>query len=299
VRILIIGALGNLASATLERLTSDYPATTVRLTSHRDAGVQVLRARYPNAETMKADWNDAASLRAAVAGVDRVLVVMTDFVINESIATPNLIRALREEGRAELVLRFIALPPGLERDKLSAEVLATRAGAMLTLEAKPRLDASGLPVCYVNAACWIAYNVGWFYAHDIRESRQIRMPASTDMARQWVTEGDLAAVFARILTDPAASHVGREYHMAGGPRLTYAAQATLIGRVLGETVRWVDDDLGLRRAMGEGFDTLMTYLEHETEAYRDVPTTRDLENLLGRERTSLEDYVRGIRAELV
>ncbi|TXS91855.1 NAD(P)H-binding protein [Parahaliea maris] len=298
-RILIIGALGNLASPTIELLVAKHPDVTLRLTSHRDSGVMELGEKYPSAEVMQADWNDLDSLKRAVKDVDRVLVVMTDWVIDESIATPNLIEALNAEGSVELVLRFIALPPGLTRESVPPDVFATRGGAMLTLEAKPLLDSSQLPVCYVNAACWIGFNIEWFYGEDIRKLRKIRMPAATDMARQWVAEGDLAEAFVKILTDPAEDHVGREYLVTGGTRYTYQDQAELISRELGERVDWVDDDTGLRDIMGDKFDTLMTYLGHETQVYGAVPATQELEKLLGRERTSLEQYVRSIKDSLL
>jgi NAD(P)H dehydrogenase (quinone) len=298
-RVLIIGALGNLAYLTTIKLAGFHPYVHLRLTSHRATGLKQLQAEFPHAEVVQADWNDAASLRSAVRGVDRVLVVMTDWVIDESIATPNLIRALETEARVETVLRFIALPPGLKAECLAPDVLATRAGAMLTLVAKPLLDASQLPTCYVNASCWIGFNIRWFYGQDIRASGRIRMPADTDMPRQWVTEGDLSEAFVRILTEAPAMHVGREYRVAGGPSYTYAEQASLIGRVLARDIRWVDDDSSLRRIMGDKFDRLLTYLLHEVEAYRGVPQTRQLELLLGRDRTSLESYVETIRTSLI
>jgi NAD(P)H dehydrogenase (quinone) len=298
-RILIIGALGNLASLTAAMLAASFPDIQLRLTSHRLIGLERLHAQYPIAEVVYADWNDFHSLRNAVRGVDRVLVVTTDWVIDESVATSNLIRALELEGRVETLLRFIALPPGLTRESLTPDLLATRAGAMLTLIAKPLLDASRLPVCYVNAACWIGFNISWFYAHDIRALGQIRMPSATDMPRRWVTEGDLSEVFAKILTEAPRLHVSHHYHVAGGPTYTYEAQAAVVGQVLGKDVRWVDDDSSLRRIMGDKFDKLFAYLVHEVDAYRNVPAMRDLELLLGRERTTLEQYVQSIRPSLV
>ena len=298
-RVLIIGALGNIGSLVAASIAAGSPAVQLRVTSHRTEGLQELSRRHPHAEVYFADWNDFESLRHAVREVDRILVVMTDFIVDESIATPNLIRALKQEGRVQTVLRFMALPPGLTTDTVSPEVLATRAGAMLTLIAKPLLDASGLPVCYVNASCWIGYNMSWFYANDIRTDSTIRMPKATDMPRQWVTEGDIRDVCAKILTDAPKIHVGREYLLAGGPRYTYAEQASLISRVIERPVRWIDDDSSLRTIMGDKFDILLTYLLHEVDAYRYVPQTRQLEDLLGRDRTSLRSYIESIRASLI
>lgn len=298
-RVLIIGALGNLGSLAAAKLSHEHPDIRLRLTSHRAEGVAELQRRFPAAEVMQADWNDQASLARAALDVDRLLIVMTDFVVDEAVATPNIIRALEQAGRVELVLRFIALPPGLDRARLDPEILATRAGAMLTLTAKPLLDQSALPVCYVNASCWIGFNIGWFYAGDIRAHSQICMPASTDMPRQWVAEQDLCDAFVKILTGDPAKHVRKEYLVAGGDRYRYGEQAALIGSVLGRNIQWVDSDSSLRRLMGDKFDKLLTYLGHEIDAYRNVPQTRHLEDLLGRPRMTLRSYVESIRESLI
>jgi uncharacterized protein YbjT (DUF2867 family) len=298
-RILIIGALGNLGSLAAAKLAHEHPDISLRLTSHRVEGVAELQRRFPKAEVMKADWNDPASLTQAVQSVDRILIIMTDFVVDEAVATPNIIRALEQAGRIELVLRFIALPPGLDRQRIDPELLATRAGAMLTLTAKPLLDKSSLPVCYVNASCWIGFNIGWFYAEDIRAHSQICMPASSDMPRQWVAEQDICDAFVKILTTDPALHGRKEYLVAGGERYSYAEQAALIGSVLGRNIRWVDTDASLRRLMGDKFDKLIRYFAHEIDAYRSVPQTRNLEDLLGRPRLTLRSYVESIRESLI
>jgi hypothetical protein len=50
--------------------------------------------------------------------------------------------------------------------------------------------------------------------------------------------------------------------------------------------------------MGNTFEKMRTYLLHEVVAYRNVPATRQLEQLLGRERTTLSQYVDSISASL-
>jgi uncharacterized protein YbjT (DUF2867 family) len=291
VKILIMGATGNLAALTARTVAQNHPEAELRLASHREAGRSALAAAFPRAEIVYSDWYDEASVRVAVTGVDKVLIVTPDFVTDEAVATQNFIQAMREGGTASLVLRFIAIPPGFTIDRLMPAQLATRAGAALHLVAKPLLDASKLPVCYVNAACWIMFNLAWFIAADVKASRRFIMPSATDAHRQWIAESDLAELFAKILTDDARPHVGREYLVTGGPRYTYAQVANLIGNVLDAAVTYVDSDEGLRRTMGRDFDALMTYFSHEVHAYSSVPATQTLERLLGRPRLSLREYV--------
>jgi uncharacterized protein YbjT (DUF2867 family) len=251
----------------------------------------LLRESFPKAEVVAADWYHEASLREAIDGTDKALMVTPDFVTDERVVTPNVIRAVKSAGGVSQLLRFIAIPPGLTVGDLTPEQLATRCGAALHLVAKPLLDASGIPITYVNAACWIMFNLPWFLAEDVKASRRLLMPSAADAARQWVSENDIADVFAKILSEEASRHVGREYLVTGPQRYTFAQVAALLGGILGERVTYTDDDTGVRRAMGTNFPQLMTYFSHETQAYSGVPATRTIEELLGRPQVTLPQYI--------
>jgi NAD(P)H dehydrogenase (quinone) len=290
-KILILGATGNLGRLTAAAMSAGHPSVDLRLTSHREAGKASLRDAFPQAEVVDADWYDPLSLRDAVSGVDRILMVTPDFTTDEAVVTPNVIGAIKATGGIQQLLRFIAIPPGLSINDLTPAQLATRCGATLHLVAKPLLDASGLPVTYVNAACWIMFNLPWFMAEDVRLSRRLLMPAVADSPRRWIAETDIADLFTKILTDDAAAHIGREYLVTGQQRYSFAQVAELLSDVLGESVAYEDDDRPLRCAMGESFDVLMTYFTHETKAYDAVPATRTVETLLGRPQLNLREYI--------
>jgi NAD(P)H dehydrogenase (quinone) len=289
-RILILGATGNLGGLTASLLAAD-PDVALRLASSRAAGGAALRERFPKAEVVQADWYDVGSLKAAVAGVDRVFVITPDFVTDEVVVTPNIIGAVRAAGSVKQLLRLIAIPPGLTAAHLAPDELATRCGAAMHMVAKPLLDASGLPLTYLNVPCWIMFNLPWFLAEDVKTRRRLAMPAKSDSARLWVSETDIAAVAAKLLTDPFAEHVDKEYRLTGTKRYAYADLAELLSEVLGDRVTYVDDDTSLRRAMGDNFDTLMTYFKHETRDYGRVPSTDTVSRLLGRPQMTLRDYV--------
>ena len=290
-KILILGATGNLGRLTATILASQQPALSLRLTSHRQDGCDSLREAFPNAEVMLADWNVGSTLPPAVAGVDKVLMITPDFITDESVVTPNLIRAIKASGTVSQVVRFIAIPPGFSVKDLTPDQLATRCGAAQHVIAKPLLDASGLPMTYVNAACWIMFNLPWFMAEDVKASRRLLMPVEADAARHWVSETDIAEVFAKILSDHARLHIGREYLLSGGRRYTFAQVAALLSAAVNDKVVYVDDDSGVRRAMGDNYSKLMTYFSHETQAYSAVPSTNTVAELLGRPQVSLPDYI--------
>ena len=295
-KVLILGATGNLGGLTTQVLLGYQTAPQLRLVSSRAAGCSVLRQRFPQCEVVEADWYDVASLSVAAAGVDRVFVVTPDFATDESLVTPNIIRAIRAAGTVRQLVRLIAIPPGLTQADLSAEVRATRIGAAIHTIAKPLLDASRLPITYVNVPCWIMFNLPWFLAEDVKSQRCIAMPATSDAARLWVSEADIAAVAAKLLTDPAETHVGQEYRLTGERRYTFAQLAQLLSDVVGEPVTYIHEEASLRRIMGDNFPALMTYFGHETRDYASVPVTDTIRRLLRRSPVTLREYLEANRS---
>lgn len=293
-KILILGATGNIGGLTAERLVA-RGVTGLRLASSREAGLAALAERFPGAETIQADWYDEASLTQAMQGVSRVLVVTPDFVTDENVVTPNIIRAAKAAGSIEQIVRLIAIPSGLTAEKLPQRFLDTRCGANLHVIAKPLLDASGLPVTYINVPGWIMFNLPWFLAPEVKANRRLAMPAVTDADRMWVSEGDIADVAATVLTAPASDHVGEEHVLTAPERFSYRAIARLLSDELGEEVQYADDDGPLREAMGEAFDMLMTYFEHETQAYGEVTHSETMARLLGRPQETVRDYIKASR----
>lgn len=287
---LVLGATGHLAGLTADILHRSAPED-LRVATSRERKFERLRQRFPGAEVVIADWNEESSLVNAMDGVTTLLVVTPDMTTDESVVTPNIIAAAKEVGSIELIVRLIAMTRGLTIDDLSKEFLTTRIGAAQHVIAKPQLDASGLPVAYCNVPAWIAFNLPTFLATDVKPRRRLSMPASTDAARMWVTEGDVAEVLAHLLTDAAADHVGKEYLLTSPTRLRYKDIAAIFSEVLGETVTYHDDDEPLRAAMGPGFDTLMTYFLHERGAYADVEHEETITEILGRPAETLRDYI--------
>lgn len=290
-RILILGATGNLGGLTSERLAGkgDFK---LRLASSREAGRAALAERFPDAEAVVADWYDEASLETAMQGITRVFVVTPDFMTDERVVTPNIIKAAKAVGSIEQIVRLIAIPPGLTEDKLSRAFLDTRCGANLHVIAKPLLDASGLPMTYINVPGWIMFNLPWFLAPEVKANRRLAMPAITDANRMWISEGDIAEVVATVLTAPVADHVGKEHVLTAPARYDYPAIAALLGEELGEDVAYADDDGPLRETMGDAFDALMTYFEHETQAYGGVTHSETVAALLGRPQETVRDYIK-------
>jgi len=197
--------------------------------------------------------------------------------------------------QVELLVRFLGMPPEFTAQDLTQEFLDTRCGANLHAVAKPLLDTSGISVCYVNVPGWIMFNASSFFFPEIKANRRIAMPSVTDQRRMWVSEHDIAAVMAKVLSEPAADHAGQNYVLTSAERYTYSDLARLFSDALGEPVACVDDDAALRSMMGNEFDRLMTYFRHETQAYGNVVHVETAAQLLGRPQQTLRDYIESSR----
>lgn len=287
---LIFGATGNLGGLTAGLLHGSSP-DTLRVSTSREPGLSRLERRFPNAEAVLCDWNDRASLVKALDGVSRLLVIPPDFMTNENRVTPNIIAAAREVGSVEQIVRFLGMPPTMTLEQTPPEYVATRCGAGLHVVAKHHLDASGLPVTYVNVPTWIMFNLALFVATDVKPRRRISMPAWSDSARMWVSERDIAQVFAHVLTDPVTDHVGREHVLTSPDRYTYADVAGIFSEVLDDDVTYVDDDSTLRASMGDAFEGMQTYLRCEHGTYDDLEHNPGITDLLGRSPQTLSEYI--------
>jgi NAD(P)H dehydrogenase (quinone) len=288
-RVLILGATGNIGALAANRLIREN--VILRLVSSRESGVHSLRERFPTAEVMQADWYDPVSLKTAMRDVDRVFIVTPDFVTDETVVTPNIIEAVRDAGSVAQILRLSAMPPGLKATDVSKEVLATRCGAAQHMVAKPLLDASGLPITYLNVACWIMFNLSWYLSEPVKTKQQLLMPAVTDAPRRWVSEEDIADVIVRILTDKPEIHIGQDYLMTGAEQFDYEDVARLLSDVTGKAITYVDDDSMLRTSMGDHFDAVMTYYTHESRDYVSVPASDAKLKILGVRQMTFQEYL--------
>lgn len=294
-RILIIGATGRLASIVVEQLTGNA-SVSLRLTSSRNDGVELLRENYPEAEVMKADWYDIESLKTAFNGVERVLMMLPDFVIKEEVVVPNIVAAYNSQQGIEQFVRLLAIPEGHTVEHMAQEYKDTLCGTALHVIGKSLLDKTELPLTYLNVPSWFTSNFLWFFGIDVKKYRKIRMPF--DAKRPYLVDEDIASCFSKVLAEDVAAHLGNHYVIMGRDRYTFSDVAAIIGKEIGETVTYEDTDEGLKE-MGEDTDLLITYLKHESRLWERASYRDDILQLLGHEPQSLSEWIHLNREEFI
>ncbi|MBV9796348.1 MAG: SDR family oxidoreductase [Actinobacteria bacterium] len=174
--------------------------------------------------TRRADYNDPASLRAALAGADRLLFVSGSEVGQRVPQHQAVVDAARETGVGLVV--YTSAPKADSSDmKLAEEHLATERA----------LIASGVPYVFLRNGWYIenyTAQLPVFLEHGL-------FGAAGDGLISVATRADLAEAAAAVLVSEGDDHHHRVYEL-GGQSFTLPVLAAEIARVSGRPVRYTD-----------------------------------------------------------
>ena len=278
-KILILGATGTIGHHLAEELVSVAPQIQLRLTSRRDEGVARLKREFPNAEICKTDFLDLTSLKSAIEGINKIMVVNPD-LIDEKRACSNLVEAVGLAGGVTHVLRLLTYPPGLTAADIKPEARAIPIGFNQGITARQALDASDIPVTYVNVISSFMTNLLWS-ADLIRAKQRFVMPCP--QTQTWIHPADIAKVCARILADDPCLHTGNTYELSGVELISYDDIADMLTHELGVSIEHSDDEALLKEMFGDEYELSTNYFEFERDYYANVQATDIIERFLGRQ----------------
>jgi len=242
------------------------------------------------AEVVRFDLEDRATVHAALAGVDRLGVIMPPFLVG-SPAEASLVGAAREAG-----VRFVtrlstigATADGLTpmaRHHAAADERVRTSGLDWTL-IKPTFFMDNLLTYSIDSI----HRDGAFYG------------AAGDGKASWVSSRDIAEVAAAALLDPSA-HRGQDYELTGPEALSSAEVAALASEVAGRTIRYVDIPAetlrsnliaaGTPAAFADGIVTL----EALKASGKMAAVSPNVERILGRPGERYRDFLLRNRARL-
>jgi NAD(P)H dehydrogenase (quinone) len=274
--IVVTGATGHLGRLVVESvLDRGVPAGEIVATGRTVAKLADLAER--GVVVRSADYGDPASLRAAFAGVDKLLLVSGSEVGKRVAQHGNVIAAAKDSGA-----RLIAYTSILKADT-SSLVLAEEHRAT-----EQALAASGVPYVFLRNSWYIENYTGQlpvYLEHGIAG-------AAGNGRVSAATRADYAEAAAAVLT--GEGHEGAVYEL-GGPSFSMAELAAAVSATAGRTVSYTDLPVeqytavlvgaGLPEAAAAVFadgDRGVAQGELLTEA-------NDLEKLIGRAPTSLAD----------
>ena len=219
-RLLVTAATGQLGRKVVEALLKHVPASALAVTV-RDAdkaanlaaaGIDVRVADY----TQPGDWD------AALAGIERVLLISSSAVGQRTPQHRNVIDAASRAG-----VSLIAYTSVLHADH-SALALARE-----HRETESLLEASGLPTVLLRNG-WYTENLTGSLAHELASG--VRLGSAGDGRFASATRADYAAAATRVLVEEG--HAGKTYELAGDTAYTLTEYAAEVSRLSGKPVAY-------------------------------------------------------------
>jgi NAD(P)H dehydrogenase (quinone) len=283
--IVVTGATGHLGRLVVEALLDrGVPAAQIVATGRRTEVLGDLAER--GVGVRRADFADPASLRAAFAGAEKVLLVSGSEVGRRVEQHSAVITAAQEAG-----VQFLAYT-SITRADTSALLLAAEHRATEQL-----IAGSGLPAALLRNSWYIENYTGQL---PVYLEHGIAGAAGTGRVSA-ATRADYAAAAAAVLTTDG--HAGAVYELGGEP-FTMAELAQVVSAAAGRTVTYTDLPL-------EDFQQVLVGAglpEPVAAVYADgdrgiaagelLVEGGDLEKLIGRAPTPLADAVAAAAADL-
>ena len=244
-RILVCGASGQCGGAAIEMLRSrgaDFRAGA------RDPD-EARRAR-PGFDWVRVDYDDAASLAAALEGVGALFLV-----------TPYVPEARKIEIARTLV--GCAKSAGVDRVATVSSMNSDLHPESTTSVVERLVEDSGATFTHLRPN-WYMQNYHTHYLASLRRGVIDHYIGAAKVS--WIDARDIGAVGAAILLEPG--HENRAYTLTGGEALDHHQVAALLSAVAGREVRYTagchDDTRVAMRAAGYPESTI----EYSIETYR-------------------------------
>jgi len=229
----------------------------------------------------RADYGDPASLRTALAGVDRLLFV-SGSEVGQRIAQHQAVADAAREAGVSLVA-YTSSPKADTSDMVLAEEHRATEGALI---------ASGVPYVFLRN--------GWYVENYTRQLPVILehglIGAAGDGRISAAARGDLAEA-AAVVVASSDGHQNRVYEL-GGPSFTLAGLAAEIGRQSGRDIGYTDlsEDAYAQALVDAGVpaEAAAVYADSDRAAAKGALYIEgdDLERLLGRAATPWPEIIR-------
>ncbi|EOD3491813.1 SDR family oxidoreductase [Cronobacter malonaticus] len=278
--IAITGATGQLGQRVIDTLLNTVAAQEIVAIVRNPAKAAALSAR--GVQVRAADYNDAAALTAALAGVEKLLLISSSEVGQRATQHRNVIDAAKTAG-----VKLIAYTSLLHADRsplgLADEHVAT----------EKMLADAGVP--------YVLLRNGWYtenYLASVPPALEhgVFIGSAGDGKIASASRQDYAEAAAKVLT--LDNQAGRVYELAGDHAWTLRDLTALLSKETGKTVAYqnlseTDFAAALTGAgLPEGFAKLLADSDVGASKGGLFDDSRQLSALIGRPTTSLEASLR-------
>lgn len=296
-RIAIFGSAGHIGLPLALSLVRKASSIRLRLISRIERQIPALQTVFPAHEAVQADYLDQTSLRTALSDVQAVFVVTPHF-IDEERAMTNLVGALREQASVPHVIRIVGFQPGSTLAAVPHHLRSYGTGvAIQHFVAKEILDASGLPVTYLNLGASMMDN--FLRVQTLRTERTLIWP---DRLVPYVDPRDVAEAAADVFLSANSDAMQGVVTLNNGQDLFRGRDvANLMGEVIQSPVEFdgTRDSylMAYSTALEQKFkrkdaaEYLWSYFEYERSVEHNWALSSSLELILGRKPTTLRAWI--------
>ncbi|KAF5632299.1 uncharacterized protein FTJAE_7631 [Fusarium tjaetaba] len=288
--ILIFGAAGHIGQPLAKFLTREAPGIQLSLVARNPEKQKGLESKFPNARVLAADYEDPSSLTAAVKGMEGVFVISSSGMLETSAMT-NLTSALKGDGSAVHVIRFLGIFPEFNPHRVPANL----GPGSLPVEhpiAKRILDESGLPVTYINSGASFIDNL-WLQMQPVHLHKKFIWP---EHRVPFIDPRDVAEVAGRLFVSDNAKHIGAFHTMNNGHDwLTFEEVAGILSEELGEPITFDGSYEGFMEfwgpRMGKKAERLWNFFKFEEANEEQWALNNFVERILGRKPTTVRGWI--------
>ncbi|MFK0156630.1 NAD(P)H-binding protein [Streptomyces sp. NPDC090493] len=303
--IAVFGASGHIGAPLARHVLYRNPDVKLRLITSSESKRDGLRARFPDDECVVADLLDPSGLDAALQGIEGIFVV-TPSPFDETLAMSNFVKAVRAADSAVHIVRILGYEPESLPRRVPEHVRRFGGTAQQHYVAKTLLDASDLPVTYLNVGATYLDNL-LALAPAVRSRRTVVWP---DRVIPFIDPRDLGEVAANLLLSPDPRHL-HQFHTVnnGQDLLTTEEVADILSDVLKvrltcETSReaFVAEHgarIAARRGAENAADRILDFIEYEQGNSAFLALNDFAERMLGRKPTSVRAWLMEHRAHFV
>jgi NAD(P)H dehydrogenase (quinone) len=281
--ILITGATGQLGKATLDLLIHKIPVSQIAILARDTQKAEAYKTL--GVDVRQGDYDNYTSLLEAFKGIDKLLFISGSDTVKRGLQHQEVIRAAKEAG-----VKHIVYTSFMRRNETETSPIAFVAKSHIDTE--KALIESGITYTIMKNTLYA--EVLQMLLGEQALKTNITLPAGAGRAA-FTARQDMAEAAASIMSTDG--HDNATYHITSDTAYSFEDVANVLSEISGSTIAYQDvtaedyiqsaTQAGLPAeyaGMFAGFSTAIKENEF-------VDTSSDLENLIGRKPTSLQEFL--------
>lgn len=277
--ILITGATGRTGSQAAKLLAQK--GEKVRALVRNPEKAAALQAA--GVEIAVGDAGDAASVRAALRGVDKIAIIL-----------PNGEKQLEYERQLASLAAEAGVKHILKVSSMESHANAPNPTHAAHWDSEQHIKSLGVPWTMVRPSFYMQNFLS--NAATIKAENKFYYPFGENGGAVMMDARDVGFFIAHVFTTPG--HANKSYDITSGDRLKMSEAAAVISKVLGRKVEYVPQDPAAFRAHLGRFIKSQWHLDAVCDIFREIAngymthTTTTFKDVTGRDPVSLEGFIR-------